>query len=105
MIKFNKYTKQIKKKIFLETGYDVSEETINRYLKFYLLNLSYEIKDLKVIKLIGFSLKPSRKTLKSYFKRFPKQDILKPSKLFGLIEVRKRIKLVRQMKKEGYLKN
>lgn len=100
MIRYDKYTKQIQKEILLKMGYKVSEYSINRFLKYFLYNLSYEIKDLKVIKLPGILLKPKRKTVRSYLRFFPKQDILKPSKFFGLIETRKNMKLIRFIKKE-----
>jgi len=98
MIKFDKYTKEIKQEVFLKTGYRLSSNTINRFLRFFLYNLSYEIKDLKVIKLPGFILKPSRKTVNDYLRVFPDQDILKPSKYFKLKEVKKMRKRLRQIK-------
>lgn len=103
MINYSRYNKEIREEIKKQTGLDISLITINKILKWSLLNISYEIKDLKVIYLIEFILTPDRKSINKYFKRWKGSDILKPSKFFGLKETRRMMKRLRLMKREGYL--
>lgn len=100
MIYFDKYTDKIRKEVLLETGYDLSKNTINRILKFILLNISFEIKDLKQVTLPGIKLLPNYQLLNAYFKRWPKADIVKPSRYFGLIKVRKNLKYLSSIRRE-----
>lgn len=104
MINYSKYNKEIRKEIKKQTGLDISTYAINRILKWSLLNISYEIKDLKIIFLTEFKLIPNRKSINKYFKRWKEADILKPSKFFGLVETRKNMKILRSMKMQGFLK-
>ena len=110
MIKYNKYSKEIKKMVLQRFGYVISTSTIDKIIKYMLLNLSFEIKDLKEIDLSMIRFTPQKKSLHKYFKRFPYQDFVKPSLYFNKVEepeVYKRVfrnfKKIKRLKKiEAY---
>jgi hypothetical protein len=99
MINYTKYTAEIQREIFVKTGYKVSTKTVNKILRYFLLNLSYEIKDLKEIDLGDIKLIPENNTLLHYLKEYPEQDCIKPSLYFKEKKIRKRISILWKIRK------
>ena len=99
MKQIDDYLPELKNKIQKDTGYKISEKTLKKIIKYFFLNMSYELKDMKQINLEQMKLIPTNDSLKKYYKLYPFQDLLKISRLFkrrSIIARRKRLDLIRK---------
>lgn len=96
----NDYLPELKNRIQKETGYKISERTLRKVLRFFLLNLSFELKDMKQIELKQMKFIPKKRSLERYYKLYPKQDILKISNLFKRDDVNRNRKMLHKIRKE-----